>query len=121
MTLRPLPDVRFCRRCGAVTFKRNGVRFLCMLLRDGVHSRVDKDMKDGMLPWQEWGALSARDQKITHTLAAVAAKRAEYTGCSHLRGRQRNKAGLLTPKRMKYRWQDCVHYFREQNGFDREF
>ena len=121
MTLRPLPDVRFCRRCGAITFKRDGVRFLCTQIREGIYSRINTTTKEGMLPWQNWSAMSARDHKIQYTLAAVAAKKAEYDGCARLRGRQRHRSGALLPKRKKYRWDDCVQYFREQgNGFDLE-
>jgi molybdenum cofactor biosynthesis enzyme MoaA len=110
MTLRPLPDVMFCRRCGAITFKRDGERYLCMLIRDGVNSRL----KDTM--WQQQALMSDHDKRIAHVIAAVVNKHAEYTGCTQMRKRHTKR------HKQQFRWVDCVHYFlKNGNGFDREF
>lgn len=109
MTLRPLSDVMFCRRCGAITFKRDGERYLCTLLRDGVHSRL----KDTV--WQQKNEMSDHDKRIAHVMAAVVNKHAEFTGCTRLRKRHTKR------HKKQFRWEDCVHYFLDINGFDREF
>jgi molybdenum cofactor biosynthesis enzyme MoaA len=123
MTLRPIDNVTFCRRCGAIAFKRDGERFLCMLIREGVHSRV----KLVDTPFQQMGMMSARDVRIAHVLAAVVNKNAEYEGCVRPRPdmpRQTGRPAYRHSRKLKrkYRYRDCVHYFEELgNGFDREF
>lgn len=128
MTLRPLTNVTFCRRCGAISFKRKGERYLCMLIRDGIHSRLKNTV------WQQKALMSDHDKRIAYVLAAVANKHAEYEGCSRLRTKEpswqhRRRERKNNPEqligelsRQTARWNDCVHYFREvANGFDREF
>lgn len=123
MMLRPIDNVTFCRRCGAVAFKRDGERFLCMLLREGVHSRLK--LED--TPFQQLGALSDRDRRIAHVLAAVTNKNAEYQGCVRFMSKMPRQIGRPPYRhsrklKRQYRYRDCVHYFEELgNGFDREF
>ena len=111
---KKLPHVVFCRRCGCVTFKYANERFLCSQLREGVHSRLTGDRDT-----TSWNLLSDRDKRLAHTLHAVLSKNAEYEGCVRSRtGRRRGHQAL--PLRKRKRWHDCVHYFREINGFDAE-
>lgn len=86
-----------------------------MLIREGVHSRLQSDQFN--TKFQQWDALSNRQQRLAYVFAAVANKNAEYEGCTRLR----RKRGHRRTGRIKtsYRYRDCVHYFEEVgNGFD---
>jgi hypothetical protein len=114
MARKKLAHVTFCRRCGCITFKHNNERYLCPLIREGVHSRItcDKDVSG-------WEHMSDRDRRIAHTLQAVISRNAEYEGC--VRTRVRKAPGPFRGRKRRSKWHDCVEYFRETNGFDAEF
>jgi hypothetical protein len=113
LTRKKLENVTFCRRCGCITFKHDNERYLCPLIREGVHSRIvsNKDVTG-------WDHMSDRDRRIAHTLQAVLSRNAEYEGCVRIRSRRRPGPGRQRIK--KSRWHDCIYYFRETNGFDTE-
>jgi molybdenum cofactor biosynthesis enzyme MoaA len=125
MTLRPMDNVTFCRRCGAIAFKRNGERYLCMLIREGIHSRIRREQFDTQ--FQQWDQMSNRQQRIAYVMNAVVNKNAEYEGCIRFMAkmpRQMGRPPYRHHKKLKrqYRYRDCVHYFEELgNGFDRVF
>lgn len=113
LTRKKLENVTFCRRCGCITFKHDNERYLCPLIREGVHSRIvsNKDVTG-------WDHMSDRDRRIAHTLQAVLSRNAEFEGCVRIRARK--APGPFRNRKRKSRWHDCIDYFRETNGFDAE-
>lgn len=109
---KKLAGVTFCRRCGCITFKHDDVRYLCSLIREGVHSRI-MSTKDVV----GWDHMSDRDRRVAHVLQAVISRNAEYEGCVRTRTRKKPYRQTQQPRR---RWHDCVDFFRKTNGYDIE-
>jgi hypothetical protein len=106
MTGRKLKNAQYCRRCCAVTFKEDGRRFLCLLLREGVHSRLaSENFHDDV---------SLRGRRLAYVNATLAYPRTEFDGCTRLR----RKVKRHPRAKNVYRWVDCEHYFQALNGFD---
>lgn len=113
MARKKLTHVTYCSRCGCVTFKHDNKRYLCTLLREGVHSRVQGD-KAAL----SWGHMDRHSQRLVCIHAAVISHHAEYEGCIRIRARK--APGPFRRRKRKSKWHDCVEYFREINGFDVE-
>lgn len=115
MTLTPLEDVARCRRCHCVTFKYNDTRFMCTLLRGGVHSRCvetpDAVARIGLSP----------TSKRNYVISALAPFRSCVCegGCVKTQ-RKKRPAGHRGATKKYHPWRDCVHCIRETSGFDLE-